>query len=71
MEKHSSGVPCPVYGHLSVELLPERLTERHFLERIHATGKKASPQRKCMVCTKHGKRKNLFIAVVNVRQGCV
>jgi hypothetical protein len=56
-EKHGSGVPCPAYGRPSVEPLPKRLTERHFPKRIPATGKKARPQRKCVVCTKHGKRK--------------
>jgi hypothetical protein len=53
MEKHSSGVSCPVYGHLPIELLPKRFTE-HFLEHISATGKNIKPPRKSLVCTKHG-----------------
>jgi hypothetical protein len=55
--KHCSAVPRPVYGHQSLEPLPKRLTERHFLERIPATGKKAKPQKICIVCSKHGRRK--------------
>jgi hypothetical protein len=47
VEKHSSAVP--VYGRLSLEPPPKRLTERHFLERIPATGKKAKPQKRCIV----------------------
>jgi hypothetical protein len=43
------GVPHPVHGHLSIE--------PHFLECIPATGLKARPQRKCVVCEKHRKRK--------------
>jgi hypothetical protein len=27
VEKHSSGVPCPVHGHSLAEPQPERLTE--------------------------------------------
>jgi hypothetical protein len=57
VEKYGSRVPRPVYGRPSVEPPPKRLTERHFLERIPATGKKAKPQKRCVVCAKHGKRK--------------
>jgi hypothetical protein len=57
VEKHSSAVPCPVYGRQLLELAPKRLTERHFLERIPATGSRAKPQKRCIVCSKHGKRK--------------
>jgi hypothetical protein len=57
VEKHGSAVPCPVYGRPSLEPLPKRPAEQHFLENIPATGKKAKPQEKCIVCSKHGKRK--------------
>jgi hypothetical protein len=60
MEKHGSAVPHPVYGRQSLEPPPKRLTERHFLEHIPATGKKAKPQKRCIVCSKHGKRKGLI-----------
>jgi hypothetical protein len=56
VEKHGSGVR-PVYGRPSIEPPPKRLMERHFLERIPATGKKAKPQKRCVVCAKHGTRK--------------
>jgi hypothetical protein len=57
VEKHGSAVPRPVYDRPSLEPLPKRLTERHYLERIPTTGKKAKPQKRCIVCSKHGKRK--------------
>jgi hypothetical protein len=57
VEKHGSAVPRPVYDHPSLEPPPKRLTERHFLEHIPATGKKAEPQKICIVCSKHGKWK--------------
>jgi hypothetical protein len=58
VEKYGPSVPRPVYGRPSVEPPPKRLTERHFLERIPATGKKAKPQRRCVVCAKHGRRRD-------------
>jgi hypothetical protein len=58
VEKYGPRVPRPVHGRPSVVPPPKRLTERHFLERIPATGKKAKPQRRCVVCTKHGMRKD-------------
>jgi hypothetical protein len=57
MEKHGSGVLCPVHGRSSVQPPPKRLTERHFLERSPPTGKKARPHRKCVVCAREGQRK--------------
>jgi hypothetical protein len=56
-EKHKSAVPCSAYGHPSTESPPKRLTEHHLLERIPATGKKAKPWRRCVVCSKHRKQK--------------
>jgi hypothetical protein len=57
VEKQSSGVSCPVHGNPLTELLPERLRELHIREHIPGTGKKAKPQRKCVVCTKHRERR--------------
>jgi hypothetical protein len=45
VEKRGSGVRRPVHGRPSVQPPPKRLTERHFLERIPPTGKKARPHR--------------------------
>jgi hypothetical protein len=42
--------------HASDNTIP-RLTERHFLRKVQPKGKKSIPQRRCVVCTKHGKRK--------------
>jgi hypothetical protein len=56
--KHASAVERKVQtGHRSDNLVP-RLTERHFISRIPPTEKKASPQRRCVVCYKHGRRKD-------------
>jgi hypothetical protein len=48
--KNSSGVPHRIHSHPSFE-------PPHFLEHIPAKGKKAKLQRKCVMCTKHGKRR--------------
>ncbi|XP_021913223.1 piggyBac transposable element-derived protein 4-like [Zootermopsis nevadensis] len=58
VEKHGPGVPRPVFGRPSLEPPPKRLSERHFPDRIPPTAKKARPQRKCVLCTKHGKRRD-------------
>jgi hypothetical protein len=50
IESHRPAVPRPVYGHPSTKPPPKRLTEWHFLEKIPATGKKAKPQKWCVVC---------------------
>jgi hypothetical protein len=57
VEKHGSGDLRPIHGHPSVQPPPKRLTERHFLEHIPPTGKKARPHRKCVVGTRNGQRK--------------
>jgi hypothetical protein len=43
VERHGSGIHCPVHG--------------HFPERIPPTTKKARPHRRCVVCTKKGQRR--------------
>ncbi|KAG8224460.1 hypothetical protein J437_LFUL003183 [Ladona fulva] len=35
-----------------------RLTERHFIRKVKPKGTKSRPQRRCVVCSKHGKRKD-------------
>jgi hypothetical protein len=57
VERHGSGIHRPVHGRPAVLPPPKRLTERHFLERIPPTGKKARPHRRCVVCTKKGQRR--------------
>jgi hypothetical protein len=71
VKKHGSAVPRLVYGHPSLEPPPKRLTERHYLDRIPATGKKAKPQKNVQCAQNMAKGRNRFIDVVNVRQGCV
>jgi hypothetical protein len=46
MEKNSSGVLCSVHGHPAIEPLLKKLTEKHFMGHIQATGKMAKPQKK-------------------------
>ena len=36
----------------------ERLTGRHFIERIPPSGKKAKQQKRCVVCSKNGRRRD-------------
>jgi len=35
-----------------------RLTERHFLRKVAPKTEKSKPQRRCVVCSKHGKKEN-------------
>jgi hypothetical protein len=35
-----------------------RLTERHFLRKVAPKTEKSEPQRRCVVCSKHGKKEN-------------
>lgn len=50
MESHHSEEMKPKHGRPSSTMNPLRLTERHFLDYIPATGKKANPTRQCAVC---------------------
>jgi len=34
------------------------LTERHFLRKVAPKTEKSKPQRRCVVCSKHGKKEN-------------
>jgi hypothetical protein len=42
--------------HTSDNMIP-RLTEHNFLRKVQPRGGKARPQRRCVVCTKHGRKK--------------
>ena len=42
--------------HASNNTIPQ-LTERHFLRKVSPKSEKSKPQRRCVVCTKHGKKK--------------
>jgi hypothetical protein len=46
-----------VRGRRPAENTISRLHERHFIHKVHPSGKKVSPRRKCVVCTKHGQKK--------------
>jgi hypothetical protein len=47
-----------VRGRRAAENTILRLHERHFINEVPPTGKKALPQRRCVVCTKHGQKKD-------------
>jgi hypothetical protein len=55
--EHWSGVERKVSGHHSTDKTVPRLIERHFLERIPPTEKKAKPTKRHVVCYKEGKRR--------------
>ena len=46
-----------VPGGRSSDNTVSRLTERHFVRRVTAQNAKTRPQRWCVVCTKHGRKK--------------
>ena len=46
-------------GHHSTDKNVPRLVERHFPERIPPTEKKARPTRRCVVCYKNNRRKEM------------
>ena len=59
-QKYHPLVPREITGRPMVHPNPLRLTagkNAHFMDKIPAEGKKASAQRKCVVCKKKGKRK--------------
>jgi len=45
--------------HASDNTIPQ-LTEIHFLRKVSPKSKKSKPQRRCVVCTKHGKKKTVY-----------
>ena len=42
---------------------PSRLSGRHFLELIPPTDKKAKPQKRCVVCHSHAKKKRNYLSM--------
>ncbi|PSN39794.1 hypothetical protein C0J52_19451 [Blattella germanica] len=56
-ERYGSTLEIRKQGRASINPPPTRLRERHFIEKIPATGKKEKPQKRCIVCQKKGKRK--------------
>jgi hypothetical protein len=60
-----------MYGHPSTEPPTKRLTEWHFLEKIPAYGKKAKPEKRCVVCAKQKKVKSPHTDAQTVKQGSV
>ena len=56
-ETYGRAVKSRKHGRPSVNPPPARLTKRHFIEKIPASGKKAKPQKTCVVCQKSGMKK--------------
>jgi hypothetical protein len=44
-----------------------RLTEPHFLGKVQPIGEKVRPQRRCVVCTKHGRKKETCVLLQRVQ----
>jgi hypothetical protein len=49
---------CKVAGHLAMENIIMLVRERHFLHRVPLFGKKSTPQRRCVKCTKQGRKRD-------------
>jgi hypothetical protein len=56
-ERHGPSLPHLVSGHLSTEPLLQDSVSVIFLDRLPTTGKKAKPQRRCVMCSKWHVRK--------------
>jgi hypothetical protein len=46
-----------VRGRKAYDNTVKRLTERHFLRKVAPKTEKSKPQRRCVGCSKHGKKK--------------
>jgi hypothetical protein len=57
--KYASAIEHKVPGrHSSGNTVPH-LTERHFISKIPLTARKSRPQKRCVMCQKRGKRKDI------------
>jgi len=66
-KKYTAALVFTKYAHVAEKLsvpgrqAPDntvpRLTERHFLRKVAPKTEKSKPQRRCGVCSKHGKKK--------------
>jgi hypothetical protein len=61
-ESHQVGRP-------SINPPPQRLTERHFIEKIGATGRKAKLQKRCVVCQKKRQKEGICVLVSRLPGG--
>ena len=43
-----------------------QLTERYFLRKVTPKTEKSEPQRRCVVCSKHGKKENFSVLLPNM-----
>jgi hypothetical protein len=43
-----------------------QLTERNFLRKVAPKTEKSKPQRRCVVCSKHGKKENFSVLLPNM-----
>ncbi|PSN29180.1 PiggyBac transposable element-derived protein 4 [Blattella germanica] len=68
-ERYGSTLEIRKQGRPSINPPPTRLRERHFIEKIPATGKKAKPQKRCVVCQKKGKRKESIYSCPDCKAG--
>jgi hypothetical protein len=62
-ERYGQGVQSHQVGRPSINPPPQRLTEWHFIEKIPATGRKAKPQKRCVVCQKKRQKEGICVLV--------
>jgi hypothetical protein len=56
--KQFADAECRLPGRQVAESIIPRLKERHFIHKVPSSGKKLFPQRRCVVCTKHKRKKD-------------
>jgi len=55
-----------VSGRQASDKTVPRLSERHFLRKVAPKTEKSKPQRRCVVCSKHGKKENFSVLLPNM-----
>jgi hypothetical protein len=68
LELHGKALDSSCTGRPSKTPSPNRLTARHFIERISSTEKKSNPTKRCAVCKKMGRK--LHSGAKIVKWGC-
>jgi len=56
----SAAEMCSVTGRQASDNTVPRLNERHFLRKVAPNTEKSKPQRRYVVCSKHGEKKENF-----------
>ena len=62
----SAAVTWSVPGRQASDNTIPRLSERHFVIKVAPKTQKRKPQRRCILCSKHGKKKNFSVLLPNM-----